>query len=575
MLAPEEIARYFWQEFLDEDDQQKAIRLLSDEGKEANGLAIVQLQFGGLVEHQGKMLAHFRFAQNRTKFKEGETLALHYGKVSHQVSLFRVKGKELWLAPVYPRNWQASLHTLSEARLEAPPFDMMKRVGQLAKTSLQAGGRGHLFFRQLFGQASLSAPLRPAPALSEAAQRLNPSQQAALSACLRLPPILAIQGPPGTGKTAVLAQVATQLAEEGRRVLLVAHTHQAVHHALNEIYDHAPGLEIFKAGDAAKRDNLLPNIPIHKFTDLPTELFSQGGSIVGTSLYTALLNLLKDQSPYTPEVVIVDEAGQVPLPLAVLLGGMGAKSILLFGDQRQMPPIFRESLQTHPLSCSILAHIENHLPHQLMALDTTYRMNATLTHLIGTLFYPKPQGSSGETFLQHSHNRPFPTLQGLGQQDAFLQTVLQPDAAMVWVCSPNNQSTQENPYEALKIAHIIGYLIGTQGWPAQDMAVVTPFRKQILRIIEALRTHYPTLPALPVIDTVEKLQGQSVELVMVSYTATEADYLSQVSEFLYSPNRLNVSISRAKTKVIFFCADALLDTIPTNYEDLRTRTMLR
>jgi len=51
-------------------------------------------------------------------------------------------------------------------------------------------------------------------------------------------------GPPGTGKTMLIASIACELAEEGRRVLITSHTNVAVDNALERILALLPGVRI-------------------------------------------------------------------------------------------------------------------------------------------------------------------------------------------------------------------------------------------------------------------------------------------------------------------------------------------
>ena len=43
-------------------------------------------------------------------------------------------------------------------------------------------------------------------------------------------------------------------------------------------------------------------------------------------------------------MVSVDEAGQVPFVDGMLLSLLGAGSLILFGDDAQMPPVFEDEL---------------------------------------------------------------------------------------------------------------------------------------------------------------------------------------------------------------------------------------
>ena len=53
-----------------------------------------------------------------------------------------------------------------------------------------------------------------------------------------------------------------------------------------------------------------------------------------------------------------------------------------------------------------------------------------------------------------------------------------------------------------------------------------------------------------VADTVDKMQGQEREVIIYSFTAGDPDYISEMADFLYKPNKLNVAFSRAKSKLI-------------------------
>jgi superfamily I DNA and/or RNA helicase len=55
------------------------------------------------------------------------------------------------------------------------------------------------------------------------------------------------------------------------------------------------------------------------------------------------------------------------------------------------------------------------------------------------------------------------------------------------------------------------------------------------------------LPAGARVGTVDKFQGQEAEIVIVSMATSNEDYLPRDIGFLYSKNRLNVAVSRAKS----------------------------
>jgi DNA replication ATP-dependent helicase Dna2 len=54
------------------------------------------------------------------------------------------------------------------------------------------------------------------------------------------------------------------------------------------------------------------------------------------------------------------------------------------------------------------------------------------------------------------------------------------------------------------------------------------------------------------------MQGQSVEVVLISLAASEPAYLGAVDGFYFLPNRWNVAISRARTKVVVVGSEMVL-----------------
>jgi hypothetical protein len=61
------------------------------------------------------------------------------------------------------------------------------------------------------------------------------------------------------------------------------------------------------------------------------------------------------------------------------------------------------------------------------------------------------------------------------------------------------------------------------------------------------------------VDTVNKLQGQEREAIVVSYGVDDVEKAIEQGEFIYSYQRLNVSLTRGKKKTILFLTDALTD----------------
>jgi superfamily I DNA and/or RNA helicase len=62
---------------------------------------------------------------------------------------------------------------------------------------------------------------------------------------------------------------------------------------------------------------------------------------------------------------------------------------------------------------------------------------------------------------------------------------------------------------------------------------------------------------------VECIQGQERELVVVSLVASDPDHLAgDAAAFFYSGNRLNVTITRARTKLIIVASPLVFTAFP-------------
>jgi uncharacterized protein len=70
------------------------------------------------------------------------------------------------------------------------------------------------------------------------------------------------------------------------------------------------------------------------------------------------------------------------------------------------------------------------------------------------------------------------------------------------------------------------------------------------------------------VGTVDKFQGQEAEVVIVSMATSSGDCLPRYIEFLYSKNRLNVAISRAKCLALLVANPLLMSIKCTTPEQM-------
>jgi hypothetical protein len=96
---------------------------------------------------------------------------------------------------------------------------------------------------------------------------------------------------------------------------------------------------------------------------------------------------------------------------------------------------------------------------------------------------------------------------------------------------------------------------------AREVFFVSPHRAQIRAIRRELNARREWTSA-PFVDTVDKMQGQEADAVIISYGVSDPEYALMESEFIYSVNRLNVALTRARSKSVVCLPRPLLDGLP-------------
>ena len=378
---------------------------------------------------------------------------------------------------------------------------------------------------------------------------LDSTQREAVEKVLKCPSLYCIQGPPGTGKTNVLATIASIFSKCGREVLIISNTHQAVNNALNKIDGTMP---VVKIGETLKAQSVSGHIQKYKsFSDYnkvrrKSTRNTRYGAIVGMTLHAAIINLGLRRSGFAPTLVLVDEASQIPLTLAAGIASFGAGSIIFIGDDRQMPPIFHPELVSNELSVSIFSHLSNLYPDFKTVLDTSYRMNSTICKFVSEAFY-EPYGIKLQSHASIADRH----IDGESIQDAVTYINVATEG-----CKDFNQEEAKNAVEqALKYKEL-GY----------DVAIVTPYRKQVNMVYDQWKAQGGKTDEI-LVDTVERLQGQDVDVIILTTSVSDTEYYKENILFLLDRQRMNVMISRAKQKVIIIkspIVDFNLNRIQTN-----------
>lgn len=456
-----------------------------------------------------------------------------------------------------------------------------------------------------------------AAAGKDAATLLNSGQWKAWLGVFR-EPLTLIWGPPGTGKTHTLAHILLGYAMVARRtgrpmrILVTAFTHHAINNVLKKVAELAeryglPAKDLavtkVQGWSAHAADAELPErVERINDADLASHLNHGCGCLVtGATVWGIYKAMDHGGGVVQPwfDVILVDEASQMKLPDALIAfsASKPEANIILAGDDQQLPPIIHGSYpEEHEyMLSSVFAfmryRIEQRQPKEpdiesrlLFQLEENFRMNEPLTA------YPRHVLYRGR-FVSNQPQVRITTATALDPETRDpIEFMLHPDRPVIlcWYTSPRS-FTARNPIEAELVTQLIGRLSTVlvdeetgqcytpEAFAARGIAVLSPHRAQNSTIRQVL-TEYGFgngQKPLPLVDTVDKLQGQERDVVLVSYGVADGEYAEAEADFLLSRNRFNVAATRARHKLIVLCADTVLDVVPTDQQVLLDSMMLK
>lgn len=425
------------------------------------------------------------------------------------------------------------------------------------------GSPGAFFLKMISGHAEPSMQGSGVIAIDKVkhhlSSKLNEKQLDACKTAFDRPSAYCLQGPPGTGKTDVLANIAVAFSISGKEVLVISNTHQAVNNALNKISKLNSSLPVIKIGEELKATELSDDIILSKTYNEYLHARKKAkkrkekfADIVGMTYHGAVLNVGLRNTGFKPCIVLVDEAAQLPFAYGSLIGSFGSGSIMFIGDDRQMPPIFHKELSSHPYSTSIFSAICERYPNLEGHLDTTYRMNQEITDYVSSHFY-EPHN---EHIVASDFSKDRILQLDSCSEDQRIKDILNSGKSIhILDVTDHDEFEDQNTDEARFVADLVSEALKCK-MKVKDIAVITPYRRQVKAIRDALIQN--DIKKLPLIDTVERLQGQDVELIVISMCISSPLYFAAHGSFVLDQHRLNVMISRAKRKVVILASEIML-----------------
>jgi uncharacterized protein len=359
---------------------------------------------------------------------------------------------------------------------------------------------------------------------------------------------LLIQGPPGAGKTYTASRAIVALLERGMRVGVASHGHKAINQLLREIETLGAerGFTCAAIKKSSREDQMLGTGGWIEETLKNEGVTSDYRLVAGTAWLFA-----REEHDQAFDYLFVDEAGQVGLANAVAMG-VAARNIILIGDQMQLSQPIQGS---HPRGSGVsaLEHLlKGHAtvpPDRGIFLSETRRMHPDLCGFVSAAVYEGRLRSTAETKVQQLLADPAVDPEAIAA------------AGLRFVPVDTIGCTQRSPAEAERVQRTYRALLG-QRWrdkkgaeheiSRDDILVVSPYNMQV-ELLKRL------LPDGARVGTVDKFQGQEAAVVLVSMATSSGDDLPRNIEFLYSRNRLNVAISRARCLAVIYASPRLLE----------------
>ena len=364
---------------------------------------------------------------------------------------------------------------------------------------------------------------------------------------------LAVQGPPGSGKTYTGARLIVALVQAGHQVGITAHSHKAIDNLLDAVCERAEaeGIDLRAVRKVNKTDlddpasaPRHPCIELIDKNDAVESLVAEGkvDVVAGTAWLMA-----REPLAGSLHTLVIDEAGQFSLANLVAVGG-AATNLVLLGDPQQLS---QPTQAIHPIGAEVsaLEHILDGsttiLPERGIFLERSFRMHPEICDFVSCLAYEGRLRANADCARQHIETG----------SDL-------PSAGLGWMPVSHEGNRTRSTEEVGAVNELVNRYVGLPFTDQEgnnrclgvgDIMVIAPYNAQVASLIE-------DLPDGVRVGTVDRFQGQEAPVVIYSLAASSADEVPRGLDFLFSPNRFNVAISRAQALAIVVGCPTLLRT---------------
>jgi len=460
---------------------------------------------------------------------------------------------------------------LPSAIIAGPPLDTRTQraaLGRIADAIIEGSGRYQAVCDVLDrrpprtrrpGVPASAQTNRPGPLLNAVARRaevVGPgmdhlAEQQALVAQLD-DSYLFVQGPPGSGKTWTGARLIVSLIAAGRRVGVAANSHKAINNLLKEVEAVAVSQHVALRG--LKRGSGADAFGGALITDTDSneECETADVNLIAGTAWLFARPAMDGRLDY----LFIDEAGQVALADALAMA-TASRNLVVLGDPQQLPHV-RQGVHPKGAGRSVLEHLLDGRPtvppDRGVFLERSWRMHPDVCGFVSFLSY--------EGRLQSASGCERQAIQSTGFSGSGLRylPVLHEGNAQ--------QSVEEARAVVAEVRTLLadGTCTGDGGHvrrltPA-DILVVAPYNMHVRCLQE-------WLPEGVEVGTVDRFQGREAAVVFFCMASSTGEDVPRGVDFLFSRNRFNVAISRAKAMAVVVSSPRLLETRCRSVEQMQ------
>lgn len=534
----------------------------------AKGVSMINLKVEFELENKRIISAKIFCDNNISKFKEGNSVILSNGSLNFKMDVFEDSVENFILKPNdwdsqfcylnsldYPKtNWEiSSIHTdIGTKMLRNTASYLESNTEDLIRAENLLNGKTKNSFAQFINNF----------------EELNYSQNTAYLKAINASDFCLIQGPPGTGKTTTIAYIVAQMLLEGKKIFVTAPTHTAINNCLESISKVVPiKWRAIKIGENASNKEIQSNEIVGKFKRLPyyhwTQAFDDSevaktyGIAIGATAYSLCYPVTKRLQGWEFDVAIIDEASQLSIPLALAVMSK-IKKVIFVGDHKQLDPIIPKGTGNEMFAESVFSRLARLYPNEINLLNTSYRLNEDLIVIPNNLFYNDELVAASSTKVDKR-----------SYQSSNFSNILNSESHKL-ILHNVFDANGRSPHEAKIVAELVSDLI-QNGVDIKDIGIMSPYRAQVREIKKQVKKILPKIIEKPFeslfIDTVDSMQGQERNYIIYSFANSHPLESMRRLDFFYSPNRLNVAITRAIKKCFVISNYKVFDIIDDELRD--------